>query len=119
MKKAEPRPERWESLRLDVQKFAPQEFVAACWDLICHGYGTYQYLKATDVHNSSYIVTVDHNYEHKLQTVIQDSTPTTPEIKSGYLHEKENGNGGHSGSVTYFYYDNKYHIGRWESTNHS
>ncbi|MBO7553992.1 MAG: hypothetical protein J6T82_08190 [Bacteroidaceae bacterium] len=120
--------EKFESLRLELQEFTPQEFCVTCWDLVCAGYGDYEFLRTSSQHNKgTYLGKVDKSSRHVIISVQQDATPTTISIQSGgYLWEGINNNNGHgtgsyTGPVSYFQYPNgTYHIaGGWNRTNHS
>lgn len=125
--------EKWSSLRLELQEFAPQEFVAACWILRCDGYGnSYKYIRTSNVHNSgSYVGIVDEEGSHVVDTKQQENAPSPPSINNGYLWEQVKNNGGGmpnvgvSTLIHYYSYEGKFHLTSlptskiWESDNHS
>ena len=121
--------EKYESLRLELQEFVPQEYCNTCWDLICAGYGNYEFLRTSNQHNKgTYLGKVDKNSKHVIISVQQETTPTSPIVSiqtGGYLWEGINNNNGHgtgnySGPFSYYLLNGVYHIaGGWSRTNHS
>ena len=120
--------EVFESLRLELQEFTPQEYCDTCWDLVCEGYGNYQYLRTSDQFNKgSYLGTIDNGSRHVIISVQQETPPSNPAVSiqsGGYLWQrvKNNGqgDGNVSGPVSYYVLQGVYHIaGGWNSTNHS
>ena len=74
--------EKWDSLRLDLQEFAPQEFVAACWipNVFCSG-DIYISVDKKTVHSHS-------GNGHTIDVFIkQDTRPTSAQINMIYTSE--------------------------------
>jgi hypothetical protein len=89
--------EKWESLRLEVQSFAPQEFIAACWvlNLWCDGFpkapnGQYQdhIFQGTMPNSYSYLDTaVGHEGHFVGRFTYQGDEPPTMETVRDQIHE--------------------------------
>ncbi len=114
--------EKYESLRLELQEFVPQEFVATCWYFDCFGIVSnlkfitkYKKGGGNGVHGDSYIGTLDHSDSHLITT---QSNPTA--LQSGYIwttYESGRYTGGGQ-SIKYFIdINNKIHVGsNWQQS---
>ena len=112
--------ERFESLRLELQEFTPQEFVAACYQFNCIPISTHPYLTTEIAGNGDKVYpveTFDANHSHStphIATKINSVDP--PPTNEGYVYETIHKKGYVTGRyqvVQYYQVGSKYHIGGW------
>ena len=90
--------EKWDSLRLDLQQFSPQEFVAACWYFECIGddKGKYFFVGTTaDNHTEIHSTLINHKIPAN-GYLKQDAPPAQT---SGYVVNKLSGGKPHPHAI--------------------
>lgn len=95
--------EKWSSLRLDLQQFSPQEFVAACYYINCIGNTLYgNYLSVNYSENKPGNVTqVTHSHSGRI------TSKSTPTLATRYVWESYKAQNGHVSNYvrTVYIYD--------------
>ena len=120
-KKKNCRKEVFESLRLELQEFTPQEFVAYCWEFRCVGREQGSYLtKDKKGHDPVANKTLVHSSGHPYtgQSDSSSMPPQTPTyvFNTAYIWPNYNSGSGHGtgtsnpNEVTYIYESGSYHV---------
>lgn len=102
-KKLNVRKEVFESLRLELQEFAPQEYIAACFQCLGTTYGAYITQGSESSGSNPIIVTIPN--VHSAAHLIEEDNPEIymEDFSSGYVWTNKQGNHT-SGTKTHIYY---------------
>ncbi|MDO4185298.1 MAG: hypothetical protein Q4D30_02255 [Bacteroidales bacterium] len=108
--------EKWNSLRLELQQFVAQEFVANCYWFECMPNTSHPYFTTTEAGNGDKVFPDEDFSNHQHHFADKEVTTTTPSTYEGYLYASLHKKGYVTGNPTHVRYiqvGGDYHIGIW------